>query len=97
MSSRNAYLTVEERRIAPALFASLHRCAIRIRNGALPGEAISEAVHALENAGFKKVEYIEAVDPLSLDPVPVDLPESPCRLIAATWLGKTRLIDNIEL
>lgn len=97
LSSRNAYLTVEERRIAPALFASLHRCAIRIRNGALPGEAISEAVHALENAGFKKVEYIEAVDPLSLDPVPVDLPESPCRLIAATWLGKTRLIDNIEL
>ena len=97
MSSRNAYLTAEERRIAPSLFASLHRCAIRIRNGALPGEAIAEAVQSLQNAGFKNVEYIEAVDPLSLDPVPVGLPETPCRLIAAAWLGKTRLIDNIEL
>ncbi len=97
LSSRNTYLTPEERQIAPSLKAALHRAAIRMRNGTLPGEAISEAVETLERAGFAKVEYIEAVNPATLDPVPSQLPDHPCRLIAAAWMGKTRLIDNIPV
>lgn len=97
LSSRNAYLTEEERRIAPALYAAMHRATIRMRNGHLPGEIIIEAVETLRRAGFKKVEYLEAVDPATLDPIGHEIPDHPCRLIAAAWLGKTRLIDNIAL
>lgn len=97
LSSRNAYLTPEERKIAPALFAAMHRASIRIRNGMLPGEAITEAVQALRRAGFDRIEYLEACDPDTLDPIDQTVPEKACRLIAATWLGKTRLIDNIAI
>lgn len=97
LSSRNAYLTPKERAAAPALHAAMHRAAIRMRNGTLPGEAIAEAVESVRKAGFRTVEYIEAVDPATLDPIPAQLPEKPCRLIAAAWMGKTRLIDNIAI
>ena len=97
LSSRNAYLTAEQRKIAPALYAAMRRAAIRIRRGNLPGEALTEAIETLVRAGFEKVEYLEACDPDTLDPVSFDVPAKPCRLIAAAWLGKTRLIDNIEL
>jgi pantoate--beta-alanine ligase len=97
LSSRNAYLSKEEREIAPGLFAALHRCAIRIRNGVIPATALSEAVLTLERAGFRSVEYIEAVNPDTLDPISETVPDGPCRLIAAAWMGRTRLIDNIKL
>lgn len=97
LSSRNAYLSPEQRKSASSLFAALHRAATRMRNGTLPGEAISEAVETLVRAGFENVEYIEAVDPATLDPIPAQIPDYPCRLIAAAWMGKTRLIDNIAL
>ncbi len=97
LSSRNAYLSDAQRRIAPALYAAMHRAAIRMRNGTLPGEAITEAVDALHRAGFDEVQYLEACDPGTLEPVGHELPDYPCRLIAACWLGKTRLIDNIAI
>ena len=97
LSSRNAYLTPEERRIAPSLHLAMHRASIRIRNGADQTAAVAEAIKTLEEAGFNKVEYITAVDPASLDPIEGAVPDRPCRLIAAAWLGKTRLIDNIAL
>lgn len=97
MSSRNAYLTETERKIAPALNAAMHRAAIRIRLGHLPGEVITEAVESLRTSGFDKIEYLEACDPETLEPIIGELPEGPCRLIAAAWLGKTRLIDNIAI
>ncbi|MAP93516.1 MAG: pantoate--beta-alanine ligase [Ponticaulis sp.] len=97
LSSRNAYLTPEQRQIAPALNATLHRVAIRMRNGTSPEQAITAAITSLELSGFEKVEYIEAVDGQTLDPIGSDLPDYPCRLITAAWLGKTRLIDNIAL
>lgn len=97
LSSRNAYLTVAERQTAPSLFAALNRCAIRIRNGNTISEAADEAVRSLLKAGFAKVEYIDAVDPSTLDILKDTLPAETCRLIAAAWMGHTRLIDNIEL
>ncbi len=83
--------------MAPSLFAALHRCSIRMRNGVSPEAALSEAVKTLEGAGFRTVEYIEAVDPGTLDTIAGSVPAYPCRLIAAAWMGRTRLIDNIEL
>tara|TARA_B100000678_G_scaffold256316_2_gene234603 strand:- start:20506 stop:21348 length:843 start_codon:yes stop_codon:yes gene_type:complete len=97
LSSRNAYLTDEERAIAPALAAALHRAAIRIRAGAAHAHALAEAVETLKINGFQKVDYIEAIDPSTLDPISTPVPEYPLRLVAAAWLGKTRLIDNIPL
>lgn len=97
LSSRNAYLSEDQRRIAPALFAAMHRASIRIRSGVLPGEALTEAVESLVRAGFDRVEYLEACDPETLEPIGHEVPDTPCRLIAATWLGKTRLIDNIAI
>ena len=97
LSSRNAYLTPEERRIAPSLHLAMHRASIRIRNGADQTAAVAEATKTLKEAGFNKVEYITAVDPASLDPIEGAIPDHACRLIAAAWLGKTRLIDNIAL
>ncbi len=97
LSSRNTYLTEEERRIAPALYAALHRTAIRIRNGADPETVIEAATASLLKSGFKTVEYIKACDPDTLDLIGQPIPAKPCRLIAAAWLGRTRLIDNIAL
>ncbi|MAI89720.1 pantoate--beta-alanine ligase [Ponticaulis sp.] len=97
LSSRNAYLSAVQRAIAPVLFASLHRCAIRMRNGTPPEIALAEAKAAISKAGFENVEYVDAVDPGTLDQITDTLPDYPCRLIAAAWLGKTRLIDNIAL
>ncbi len=97
LSSRNTYLSEEERRIAPALFAALHRAAIRIRNGAALETVIEAATASLLKSGFKTVEYIKACDPDTLDLISQPIPAKPCRLIAAAWLGRTRLIDNIAL
>ncbi len=97
LSSRNTYLSEDERRIAPALFAALHRAAIRIRNGAAPETVIEAATASLLKSGFKTVEYIKACDPDTLDLISKPIPAKPCRLIAAAWLGRTRLIDNIAL
>lgn len=97
LSSRNAYLTPEERAAAPALHAAMYRATIRMRNGTPVAEATAEAIKSVERAGFRTVEYIDAVDPDTLDLITGDLPAKPCRLIAAAWMGKTRLIDNIEL
>lgn len=97
-SSRNLYLSPEERRQAGAIFAALHRAASRLSLGALPSEAIAEAEAYLRAAGFGRIDYVSLVDPDTLQ----DLPDSPlpegaaARLLAAAWLGKTRLIDNIS-
>ena len=96
MSSRNAYLTADQRRAAPALFASLHRAALRIRAGTAVSVAMAEAYIALDQAGFQKIDYLAACAPDTLLPLPLGplAPDTPARLLGAAWLGKTRLIDN---
>lgn len=95
-SSRNAYLNAEQRAAANAISAALHRAAHRIAIGVPVNEALSEAQRRIANAGFKRLDYVSAVDPLTLQ----DLPEGPVssgqvgRVLGAAWMGKTRLIDN---
>jgi pantoate--beta-alanine ligase len=92
LSSRNAYLTPDERRIAPALHRVLLDGVAQVARGAAPQEAAAAGSAALRQAGFDPVDYIEFVDAETLQPL-VDRGR-PGRAAAAAWLGKTRLIDN---
>ncbi len=92
LSSRNAYLSAEERRLAPSLHRVLGEVAARVRAGAPPDAAAIEGVAELSRLGFTKVDYVEVCDAETLRTLTSR--ERPGRVLAATWLGKTRLIDN---
>lgn len=94
LSSRNAYLSEAERKVAPMLFATLHSTAERMRGGMTPAEALTEGKQELAAAGFV-VEYLELCDAASLAPL-ADY-QSGARLLVAAKLGTTRLVDNIEM
>lgn len=99
-SSRNLYLSPDERRIAGAMYAALHRASVRLAIGALPGEVRAEAESHILKAGFKSVDYIALVDPDSLMALADDAPlaqGTTARLLGASWLGRTRLIDNLSV
>lgn len=95
LSSRNARLSVAERRIAPRLHAVLVAATEQITEGAPARAALTGAKAAILAAGFDRVEYLElrAEEDLS----PLDTLDRPARLLAAAWLGDTRLIDNLEV
>jgi pantoate--beta-alanine ligase len=98
LSSRNAYLGAVERKAAPKLYASLKALAARIRQQAVPegGYGIEESgvVAELEASGFRP-DYvsIRRQQDLAL-PMPRD---GRLVIMAAAWLGRARLIDNLEL
>ena len=97
LSSRNARLEEDERRIAPRLYAVLTEAASALRGGAPVSKVEANARAALGQLGFGEVDYVEVRDPDTLaHPGPGKL-EKPARLFAAAWLGKTRLIDNIPV
>lgn len=93
MSSRNKYLTEDERQQAPALYKCLSKVATTIKNGDQNYEKLEkEAISSLEEAGFKP-EYFSICDIKTLKmPINQELV-----IIAAAWLGKARLIDNVAL
>ncbi|UCE89173.1 MAG: pantoate--beta-alanine ligase [Pseudomonadota bacterium] len=94
MSSRNGYLSVDERATAPALFRSLS-C---IREGLRAGKSFStlqaQADTELRQAGFVP-EYIELRR--AADLTQVTGPEEDRVILAAAWLGRARLIDNLRV
>ena len=95
LSSRNVYLTPEERQAAPSLQRTLVAIAGRIERGeAAAADAVEAGRVVLERAGFTKVDYVEAVDAETLGPLRAGRPG---RVLAAAWLGRTRLIDNVAL
>jgi pantoate--beta-alanine ligase len=98
-SSRNLYLSPEERQIAGAMFAALHRASVRLSLGARPSDVRAEAIAHLSRSGFRSVDYVALVDPDSLIALPDDEPLAPgnARLLGAAWLGRTRLIDNLSV
>ena len=93
LSSRNAYLSAEERKTAPLLHRTLQAAATAIHGGAAPEVALDRAGSALGAAGFV-VDYVALRNAATLAPV-VDPAAEPLRLLAAARLGRTRLIDNI--
>ncbi len=94
MSSRNAYLTPEEREMASALPAAMAAAVGWLREGQA-AEGVEGRVKAiLGEAGFGKIDYVEVRDGETLErlgPGPVG---SGARVFVAAWMGKTRLIDN---
>ncbi len=94
MSTRNQYLSKHERHQATAIFRSLEQAAEKIRNGADPQTVTKVAARSLQTLGFK-VDYVSVRNSQTLA-VPRDKNES-MRILAAAWMGKTRLIDNIEV
>lgn len=92
LSSRNRYLTPEERRTAPVIARSLQAAAEAIRSGTPPADAIATARAAIASAGLR-IDYVEARNAHSLAPLTGE--DEPVRLLAAAWLGTTRLIDNM--
>ncbi len=92
MSSRNAYLTRSHRAQAVAIYRSLNQAAEKIRDGIDAQKATRAAARSLTTLGFK-VDYVTARNAETLA-VPQTRNE-PLRLLAAAWLGTTRLIDNL--
>jgi pantoate--beta-alanine ligase len=95
LSSRNAYLSAEQRLNAPTLYRTLIDTAIHIREGSSIAWSLREARSVLSISGFK-VDYIEARNANTLAQVQ-SLEGGPIRLLVAAYLGKTRLIDNIAV
>jgi pantoate--beta-alanine ligase len=93
MSSRNAYLSSDERRIAPAIYRAISRIAETAAQGGIIAGAVAKERAALEAAGFR-IDYLEVRDAETLKPVAPGA-QRPLRVLAAAWLGTTRLIDNV--
>ncbi|CAN5160553.1 pantoate--beta-alanine ligase [soil metagenome] len=92
MSSRNQYLNRTERQQAPALFRTLIQASEKIRAGEAPTRVTAAARRSLTTLGFN-VDYVAARNAKTL--APLESKDESVRLLAAAWLGKTRLIDNV--
>jgi pantoate--beta-alanine ligase len=96
LSSRNAYLSSEERRIAPVLSRVLLSVAAALtQEPTAVARELARGFAELEAAGFQ-VEYLEARDAATLAAVTGKI-TVPSRLLAAVRLGRTRLIDNVPI
>ena len=93
MSSRNVYLSPEERRAAPVLFAAMKESARRLRAGDKLEAAMAGGIELITGAGFT-VDYFEVRHAETLAPV-ASVGDGPLRILVAAKIGKTRLIDNV--
>jgi len=92
MSSRNRFLTPQERTLAPALQQTLRSVAERLRGGDAVSVVLTDAAASLAGQGFE-LNYLALVDGPTL--VPIEAATAQARLIAAMRLGTVRLLDNI--
>jgi pantoate--beta-alanine ligase len=96
LSSRNAYLTPEERQIAPALHRALNDVMMALTAGRGPAaQLIEQGRQAVLKAGFSAIDYFDLRDAETLEPISEVV--RPARVLAAARLGKTRLIDNLPV
>ncbi|MBA2918953.1 pantoate--beta-alanine ligase [Sphingomonas sp. MAH-20] len=95
LSSRNVYLTEEERQQARALPRALGMAASAIEGGGDVGEALARAEAALVEGGFQSVDYVTLCDAATLQPL--ESLDRPARLLAAARIGAARLIDNVPV
>ncbi|RUO57804.1 pantoate--beta-alanine ligase [Pseudidiomarina insulisalsae] len=93
LSSRNGYLSTSERALAPALYATLQQLANAVGAGTLaPDIAVAEARQQLADKGFR-VDYLELRRQQDLQPATPE--DTELVVLAAAFLGRTRLIDNL--
>lgn len=94
MSSRNAYLSSDERKTATRLYDVISKVAADVGAGRAAHASCKEAAEALRSAGFGQIDYVVVRDSETLGDITQPLAR-PARVLAAAWLGKTRLIDNL--
>ena len=95
LSSRNAYLTAEQRASAVALPEAMGEAAKAIAAGGKVATILADAKARMLSSGFHKIDYIELRDANTL--AALDVFTKPARLFAAAHIGRTRLIDNIAV
>ena len=93
MSSRNVYLSPEERQVAPVLYKAMKESAKRLRGGDDVEAAMAGGAELITSAGFI-LDYFEARHAETLAPI-ASVKDGPVRILVAAKLGKTRLIDNV--
>jgi pantoate--beta-alanine ligase len=94
LSSRNRHLSASERQSAAALYRALSEAQRRIANGERDVATITTAAMAeIPQTDTVRIEYFEIVD--SSEMQPVWSITGPVRVVAALWVGATRLIDNV--
>lgn len=93
MSSRNVYLSADERAVAPVLHRVLQLCAKKIAEGRPLATILADGRDAIARAGFV-LDYLEARHAETLAPIQ-SAKDGPVRLLVAARLGATRLIDNV--
>ena len=95
MSSRNAYLSTEERKLAPLIYQTLTSAVEALKNHRGDYKAVErDGFDTLENAGFKP-EYFSIRRSSDLNEAGPD--DHELSILAAAWLGSARLIDNVKL
>lgn len=95
LSSRNAYLSADQRGIALSLSAALKQAAARIAGNLSIASALDEAKSTILAAGFTSVDYVALVDGDTLKPL--EILDRAARILGAARLGSTRLIDNFAV
>ena len=93
LSSRNVRLSPEERRKAPAIYRALRAVEEAVESGETSAvSALARGLAILEQAGIA-IDYFDLADPATM--APITQVRGPARAMAAAWLGRTRLIDNL--
>jgi pantoate--beta-alanine ligase len=95
MSSRNVYLSAEERLMAPALYRAMKESAKRLRAGDDIKAVMANGAEMIANAGFI-LDYFEARHAGTLAPI-ASVKDGPVRILVAARIGATRLIDNVAV
>jgi pantoate--beta-alanine ligase len=95
MSSRNVYLSTEQRRVAPMLHRAMKQSAARLRAGDNIETTIAAGAEMIAAAGFV-LDYFEVRHAKTLAPI-ASAKDGPMRILVAAKLGATRLIDNIAV
>jgi len=95
MSSRNVYLSPQERRVAPELYRAMKESAARLKAGEAIASAMAAGAEIITAAGFA-LDYFEVRHAHTLAQVAA-VGDGPLRIVVAARLGTTRLIDNIAV
>lgn len=96
MSSRNRYLSPEQRAAAAALPRAMRQAVAEMESGTEVADTLAGLESELLAAGFSSIDYAVLADAASLEPL-ASLREQPARLLVAARIGGTRLIDNMAV
>lgn len=96
MSSRNRYLSTEERTDAESLYHHLSQMKTELESGQKPSVVVANHIEAIQTAAKTKLEYLAVIDPQIFRPIN-DEHRGPAKIIVAAKVGEVRLIDNLNV